>query len=153
MTETVETKMDTARILELIPHRPPMIMVDRILEIEPFKRVVGQKNVTADEPFFAGHFPGRPILPGVMMLESVAQTAAVLGFFSEPSHAGDKAGYLLGINRVRFRRVVVPGDVMRIEIDVLKIRGPIWKFTAQITVDGQTAVQGEFLASFAEEDK
>jgi len=128
-------------------------MVDRILEIEPFKRVVGQKNVTADEPFFAGHFPGRPILPGVMMLESVAQTAAVLGFFSEPSHAGDKAGYLLGINRVRFRRVVVPGDVMRIEIDVLKIRGPIWKFTAQITVDGQTAVQGEFLASFAEEDK
>ena len=139
-------------ILELIPQRPPLLMVDRILDIEPFKTVIALKNVSADEPYFAGHFPTRPIMPGVMMLECIAQAATVLGYVSEPTRRKDSV-YFLCMDNVKFKRLVIPGDALTTSINVSKIRGPVWKFSAQSTVDGELAVKGDFLASFVEEKK
>ncbi|MFN3431688.1 MAG: 3-hydroxyacyl-ACP dehydratase FabZ, partial [Candidatus Sericytochromatia bacterium] len=128
--------------------RYPFLLVDRILEIEPGKRIVGLKNVTANEPHFTGHFPDRPIMPGVLIVEAMAQVGAVL-MLQEAAHQ-NKLAVLAGIDGMRFRRMVVPGDQLRIEITVLKFRGGIGKVAASATVDGQLVTEGELLFSIVD---
>ena len=132
---------DIQRILETIPHRYPFLLVDRIVELNPGTRAVGLKNVSANEWFFEGHFPGNPIMPGVLIIEALAQVGAVAALTGE-EHAG-KLGLFAGIDKVRFRRQVVPGDQLRLEVELTRLRGPVGKATARATVDGETAAQGE----------
>ncbi|MCL4459603.1 MAG: 3-hydroxyacyl-ACP dehydratase FabZ [Chloroflexi bacterium] len=131
-------------IWEALPHRYPFLLVDRIVELAPDgSRAVGIKNVTINEPFFQGHFPGYAIMPGVLIVEALAQTggAAVL---ANAEHKG-KMGVLAGIDGFRFRRPVVPGDTLRLEVTLSKVRGPIGKMHGRATVDGQVVAEGEIL--------
>jgi len=118
--------------MAVIPHRPPFLLVDRILELEPGKRAVGTKAVSGNEPFFAGHFPGRPVMPGVLIVESLAQVGAV-AVLAIPENAG-KLALFAGIDKVRFRRQVVPGDLLHLEVEIAQARGNIGKGEARATV-------------------
>jgi 3-hydroxyacyl-[acyl-carrier-protein] dehydratase len=139
-TTTLPTlPIEAAEIMGIIPHRYPFLMVDRIVELEPGKRVVGIKQVTANEPQFTGHFPGRPIMPGVLMVEALAQTAGV-GVMTLDEYRG-KLGLFAGIDECRFRRMVVPGDTLRLEVTVEKLRGMFGRVKAVATVDGEVAVE------------
>lgn len=136
-------------VLALLPHRYPFLLIDRVLEVEPNKRIVVLKNVSFNEPYFQGHFPGRPIMPGVLQLEAMAQAAGLLGLHSEPDLRRDGGQVaLLGIDGVRFRRVVVPGDVLRIEIVVDRARARTWRVKGTATVEGERACEAEILAAF-----
>jgi 3-hydroxyacyl-[acyl-carrier-protein] dehydratase len=152
MTDTTPTTpatgMDAREIMRVLPHRYPFLLVDRILEIEPGKRIVGLKNVTANEPHFTGHFPERPIMPGVLIVEAMAQVGAVL-MLQQPQFR-DKLALFAGIDGCRFRRVVSPGDQLRIEVEVLKFRGAFGKVAARATVDGQLVTEGELLFSIVD---
>ncbi len=136
------------QIMEIIPHRPPFLLVDRILELEHGVRAVGLKQVTVTEPFFAGHFPGRPIMPGVLQIEALAQVGAV-ALLSEPEYRG-KLALFAGLDGVRFRRVVVPGDTLRLEVTLEKLRRRIGKGRGVATVDGAVAAEGEFTFAIAD---
>jgi 3-hydroxyacyl-[acyl-carrier-protein] dehydratase len=131
--------LEAADIMRIIPHRYPFLMVDRIVELEPGKRVVGVKQVTANEPQFTGHFPGRPIMPGVLMVEALAQTAGVC-VMSLDAYRG-KLGLFAGIDDCRFRRMVVPGDALRLEVTVEKLRGMFGRVRGVASVDGEVAVE------------
>ena len=133
--------MDAQQILETIPHRYPFVLVDRILELETGRRAVGIKNVSSNEWFFPGHFPGRPIMPGVLIVEALAQVGAVV-VLSSPEHAG-KLGLFAGIDMLRFRRQVVPGDQLRLDVTMERVRGPIGKAHAVATVDGEVVAEGK----------
>lgn len=135
--------MDIQEIMKVIPHRYPFLLIDRILEHEPGKRAVGIKNVSVNEPFFQGHFPGYPVMPGVLIIEAMAQVGAV-AVLTLPEMA-DKLALFAGIDNARFRRQVVPGDQLRLEVEVLKLRGPIGKGRGIATVDGQTAAEAELM--------
>jgi 3-hydroxyacyl-[acyl-carrier-protein] dehydratase len=135
--------LDIKAIEKILPHRYPFLLVDKILEIEEDKRIVGQKNVTINEPFFQGHFPGYPVMPGVLIVEALAQVGAVL-VLRKPEFAG-KIALFAGIDKLRFRRQVVPGDVLRLEVEVIAFRGPVGKAKALATVDGETACEGEIM--------
>ena len=143
--------IDTREIMTLLPHAYPFLLVDRIVEIEPGKRIVGLKNVTYNEPFFPGHFPGRPVMPGVLIVEAMAQTAGVLAFKSNPEEYQKKPVYFLGIDNVRFRKTVVPGDQLRLEIEITKHRQAIWGFKGKTLVDGKVVAEAELLAMLGEE--
>ena len=136
---------DLARILDSLPHRYPFLLVDRILETTGDTRIVGLKNVTFNEPFFQGHFPGHPIMPGVLIVEAMAQTGGVLllGALENPQ---TKVVYFMSLDGVRFRRPVVPGDQLRMEIDVLQNRGRTVKLKGIASVDGQLAAEAEMMA-------
>ena len=136
---TLTMPLEAADIMRIIPHRYPFLMVDRIVELEPGKRVVGIKQVTANEPQFTGHFPGRPIMPGVLMVEALAQTAGV-AVMALDEYRG-KLGLFAGIDDCRFRRMVVPGDTLRLEVTVEKLRGMFGRVKAVATVDGEVAVE------------
>jgi 3-hydroxyacyl-[acyl-carrier-protein] dehydratase len=140
---------DIRKIMETIPHRYPFLLVDRIIELDPGQRAVGIKNVSANEWFFEGHFPGNPIMPGVLQIEALAQVGAVAALTSE-QHQG-KLGLFAGIDKVRFRRQVIPGDQLRLEVEMTRIRGPIGKAKATASVNGETAAEGEL--TFALVDK
>jgi beta-hydroxyacyl-ACP dehydratase FabZ len=138
--------IDSLAIQTYLPHRYPFLFVDRIIELEQYKRAVGLKNVTANEPFFMGHFPERPVMPGVLILEAMAQVAGVLAFYS----LGGRRDYIplfTGIDKARFRTPVVPGDQLRMELEVLRRRGDrIWVFVGTTTVNGKLAAEAELQA-------
>ena len=132
--------LEASDIMRILPHRYPFLLVDRVIELEPGKRAVGIKNVTANEPQFTGHFPGRPIMPGVLMIEALAQTCGV-AVLTLDEYRG-KIGLFAGIDDVRFRRLVQPGDTLRMEVTVEKLRGMFGRARAVATVDGEVAVEG-----------
>ncbi|HZV47614.1 MAG TPA: 3-hydroxyacyl-ACP dehydratase FabZ [Thermodesulfovibrionales bacterium] len=136
--------MNIKDIQNLLPHRYPFLMVDRIVEIEPEKRAVGIKNVTINEEFFQGHFPGNPIMPGVLIIEALAQVAGILAFQSGASEG--KSVYFLSIEKAKFRRPVVPGDQLRLEVSVLQFRGNVWKFAGNALIEDKIAAEAEFTA-------
>lgn len=139
MTEPTP-KWDIEWILSVLPHRYPILLVDRVLEMEPRKRIIALKNVTINEPYFLGHFPGRPVVPGVLLIEGMAQAGGLLLFNEVPDREG-KLLYFAAIDEARFRRPVVPGDQVRYEIEVLKLRSAYCKLTAKALVDGEVAAQ------------
>jgi len=138
-TTTPTLPLEAADIMRIIPHRHPFLLVDRIVELEPGVRAVGIKAVTANEPQFTGHFPERPIMPGVLMVEALAQTAGVV-VMSLDEYRG-KVGLFAGIDDCRFRRMVVPGDTLRLEITVEKLRGMFGRVRGVASVDGEVAVE------------
>jgi 3-hydroxyacyl-[acyl-carrier-protein] dehydratase len=133
-------KWDVEWIQSVLPHRYPILLVDRVLEIEPKKRIVAIKNVTVNEPFFAGHFPGRPVMPGVFLVEGLAQAGGLLLLHDLPDRAG-KLVYFMGIEEAKFRRPVVPGDQVRYELEVLRLRSMHCKLAGKVLVDGQLAAE------------
>lgn len=133
--------MNSIEIQKIIPHRYPFLLVDKIIEMEVGKKAVGIKNVTINEPFFQGHFPGNPIMPGVLMVEALAQVGAV-SILSMEEYKG-KIAVFTGIDKVKFRRQVVPGDTLKLEVEIVSIRRNIGKGNAVATVDGKVAVKGE----------
>jgi 3-hydroxyacyl-[acyl-carrier-protein] dehydratase len=133
-------------IMGLLPHGYPFLLVDRVVELEIGKRIVGIKNVTINEPFFQGHFPGQPIMPGVLIVEAMAQTAGVLAFKSMPEEFKRKVVYFMAIDKVRFRRPVQPGDQVRMEMIVSKKRKSVWVFTGKAYVEEQLAAEAELMA-------
>ena len=141
--------MDIKEILRLLPHRYPFLLVDRILGGEKGKSLVGLKNVSMNEPFFQGHFPTEPIMPGVLILEGMAQVGGILAFYSIPEMIGEKLIYFAGIDKVRFRRPVVPGDQIIYEMEVLKHKGKIWKMAGKAKVNNDVVAEAEFMAAFA----
>ncbi|MDA8066605.1 MAG: 3-hydroxyacyl-ACP dehydratase FabZ [Thermaerobacter sp.] len=133
--------MNLQEIMDIIPHRYPFLLVDRILELEPGRRAVGLKNVSVNEPYFQGHFPGHPIMPGVLVLEAMAQVGALM-ILSTEEHRG-KLGLFGGADRVRFRRQVLPGDQLRIEVDLIRMRGDLGKGAAKAFVGERLVAQAE----------
>jgi beta-hydroxyacyl-ACP dehydratase FabZ len=131
---------DIEWILSVLPHRYPLLLVDRVLEMEPGKRIVAIKNVTFNEPFFNGHFPGRPVLPGVLLIEGMAQAGGLLLLQDIPDR-GKKLLYFAGIDRAKFRRPVVPGDQVRYEVDVVRLRSVHCKLAGRVLVDGKVAAE------------
>jgi beta-hydroxyacyl-ACP dehydratase FabZ len=138
--------LDILAIQRILPHRYPMLLVDRIVELEP-ERIVGIKNVTANEPFFAGHFPGFPVMPGVLIVEAMAQVAGVLVLKDLP---GQSAVFLASIEQAKFRRPVVPGDQLRIEMKVVKRRANVAKMAGTATVDGAVVAEAEVMCKLAD---
>lgn len=134
------------RILETLPHRYPFLLVDRIIEVEPRERVVGIKNVTINEPFFPGHFPGNPVMPGVLIIEAMAQTGAVLIFHDHDEDMTGKYVYLAGVDKARFRRPVVPGDQLRMELEIESLRRTSCRMRGVTTVDGQKVAEATLLS-------
>lgn len=141
--------MDIKEIVRLLPHRYPFLLVDRILKGEKRKSIVGLKNVSMNEPYFQGHFPSEPIMPGVLILEGMAQVGGILAFYSIPEMIGEKLIYFAGIDKVRFRRPVVPGDQLIYEMTVLKQKGKIWKMEGKAKVGNEVAAEAEFMAAFS----
>lgn len=134
-------------VMDLLPHRYPFLLIDRILEFEANKRIVGLKNVTINEPFFQGHFPGHPIMPGVLLLEAMAQTGGVAAMKSIPlEEAKKKVIYFMSIDKAKFRKPVVPGDQVRFELTLVKDRASIKSFKAVATVDGAIVAEAEMMA-------
>jgi 3-hydroxyacyl-[acyl-carrier-protein] dehydratase len=139
--------MDVTEISKLLPHRYPFLLIDRVTEIEPGKQLTGFKNVSVNEPFFQGHFPNHPVMPGVLILEALAQAAAVLAYKSAGFNPETHVVYLMGIDGARFRRPVVPGDRLTLQVEVLRAKATVWKQKGLATVDGQVAAEAEFLAT------
>lgn len=146
----MEKTFDIQKIMNLLPHRYPFIMIDRILELVPGEKVIALKNVTINEPFFQGHFPGNPIMPGVLIIEAMGQAGAVLAAESLP---GEKQGlliYFMSMDKVKFRQPVVPGDQLMLELKFLKKRAKVFKMSGVALVDGKRVVEAELMASFGE---
>jgi 3-hydroxyacyl-[acyl-carrier-protein] dehydratase len=139
--------LDVEGIQKLLPHRAPFLLVDRVVAFEAGKRIVAWKGVTMNEPFFAGHFPGKPVMPGVLILEALAQAAALLAMMSlGPGEAGKLITYLMAIDGARFRRPVVPGDRLELHVEITKQKGAVWKEMGTAVVDGQPVAEAEFMA-------
>lgn len=146
--------LDINEVMGFLPHRYPFLMIDRILEFEADKRVVGLKNVTINEPFFQGHFPGHPIMPGVLLLEAMAQTGGVMALMSLPAEeVKKKVLYFMSIDKAKFRRPVLPGDQVRFELTLIKARGNIKSFKAEAKVDGAVVAEAEMMAMIVDKDK
>jgi 3-hydroxyacyl-[acyl-carrier-protein] dehydratase len=141
--------LDINEIMKILPHRYPFLLVDRIVELEEGKRIVGIKNVTINEPFFPGHFPGHPVMPGVLIVEAMAQVAAICVYTASAENIG-KVTYFVGIDNTRFRKPVVPGDQLRLELEATGCRRGIWTFTGKATVDGKLVTESELKATFAD---
>ena len=142
--------LDINEIIKILPHRYPFLLVDRVTEMEPGKRIVGLKNVSMNEQFFPGHFPDHPVMPGVLIIESMAQVACILAILSSDESTRSKVTYFVGIDNARFRRPVVPGDQLRLEVVATGKKRGIWNFTAQAFVDGKLVTDAELKATFAD---
>ena len=138
--------LDIQQILALLPHRYPFLLIDRIVELHPREKVVAIKNVTVNEPFFPGHFPGQPVMPGVLIVEALAQAGAVL-LLRELEDRASKLVYFTGIDKARFRKAVTPGDQLRFEVDVIKIRTRNCKMRGRALVDGQLVAEAEIMSA------
>ncbi len=141
--------MDVTEIQQILPHRYPFLLVDRILEIEPGKRIVGLKNVTVNEEFFMGHFPGKPVMPGVLIIEAMAQVGGIL-LLREVEDRDKKLVYFMGIDEARFRRPVVPGDQLRFEVDVLKRKATTCKLQGKAFVEGQLVAEAIVMSAMVD---
>lgn len=139
--------IDIERIQHLLPQAYPFLLVDRVLEIEKGTRILALKNVSVNEPFFQGHFPGRPIMPGVLILEAMAQAGGILAFETIEQDVKDRAVYFMGIDRAKFRRTVVPGDQLILEATILKRRGVYWSFQSYARVDEAIVAEARMLAA------
>jgi 3-hydroxyacyl-[acyl-carrier-protein] dehydratase len=146
VSETKVPIMDVRAIEALIPHRYPFLLVDRVVEFEPMKRLVAWKSVTIGEPFFAGHFPGHPVMPGVLVLEALAQAAALLAMKSVRGDYSKKVAYLTAIDAARFRRTVVPGDRLELVVEVTRQKGAVFKVKGEARVEGEMAAEAELMA-------
>jgi 3-hydroxyacyl-[acyl-carrier-protein] dehydratase len=135
--------LSATEIQAIIPHRYPMLLVDRIIELEPMKRAVGIKNVSINEHFFMGHFPEKPIMPGVIILEAMAQVGGVALLYPEENRG--KIAYFAGMEKIKFRKPVTPGDQLRMVAEIIKVRGSVGKVWAEAFVDGQVVAEAEFL--------
>ncbi|MDP2332066.1 MAG: 3-hydroxyacyl-ACP dehydratase FabZ [Reyranella sp.] len=140
------TSVDIKRILQMIPHRYPMLMVDRVVDMQLDHSAVGIKNVSINEPFFQGHFPSEPVMPGVLIVEAMAQTAAVLVVATFGGEAEGKLVYFMSIDGVRFRRPVLPGDRLELHVEKIQSRANVWKFSGKAKVDGKLAAEATFAA-------
>ena len=145
----IPEKIDIVEILKILPHRYPFVMVDRILSLELGKEIVGLKNVTINEPFFQGHFPARPVMPGVLILEGMAQVGGMMAYYSNPEAIGKKLLFFAGIDKARFRKPVVPGDQLVFTLQLLKEKRSIMVMGATAAVDGQIVAEAELMASFS----
>jgi 3-hydroxyacyl-[acyl-carrier-protein] dehydratase len=140
--------MDIHDILQYLPHRYPILLVDRVLEVVPGERIKALKNVTVNEPFFPGHYPHHPVMPGVLIIEALAQTAAILSFKTNGGKPDDKSVYyFVGIDGARFKRPVSPGDQMILEVSIVAHKRGIWKFAAKAKVDDQVAAEAELMCT------
>ncbi len=140
--------LDITQIKQYLPHRYPLLLVDRVLDWESGKSITAIKNVTVNEEFFNGHFPHKPVMPGVLMIEALAQTAALLSFLTMNQKPDDNSVvYFVGIDGARFKRPVEPGDQLKMQVDILRVARGIWKYKAQGSVDGQTAVEAELMCT------
>jgi 3-hydroxyacyl-[acyl-carrier-protein] dehydratase len=148
-TPTTENKtLDILQIKKLLPHRYPLLLVDRVLDYELGKRITAIKNVTVNEEFFQGHFPHKPVMPGVLMIEALAQTAALLSFMTmgvEPDE--NSVVYFVGIDSARFKRPVEPGDQLKMDVEIVRVSRGIWKYKAVGTVDGKVALEAELMCT------
>lgn len=141
---------DISKIMELIPHRYPFLLIDKVVDIKPGESSVGIKNVTINEPFFEGHFPGQPIMPGVLIIEAMAQTAGVTVMAAEEEHDETPHVYFMTVDSARFRKPVVPGDVVELHVEKIRSKGPVWKFQGKAMVDGVLKAESVFSAMIVE---
>jgi beta-hydroxyacyl-ACP dehydratase FabZ len=139
-------------IMKLLPHRYPFILVDRVVEITEKERIIALKNVTINEPFFAGHFPGTPIMPGVLIVEAMAQAGGILFALSQPEEKRGELVYFMGMDKVRFRKPVVPGDQLFFEVKILNMRSRAVKMFGVATVEGKCVAEAEFIATYGGEE-
>jgi beta-hydroxyacyl-ACP dehydratase FabZ len=139
--------LDLDEIQRILPHRYPFLLVDRVVSLELGKRIVGVKNVSINEPFFQGHFPRRPIMPGVLIIEALAQTGGILALLSTPEHLGNPSIFLMGIDKVKFRKPVVPGDQLRLEAECLRGGQKFWRMQCRAFVDGTLVAEAELMAA------
>ncbi|BCX87857.1 3-hydroxyacyl-[acyl-carrier-protein] dehydratase [Methylomarinovum tepidoasis] len=144
--------MDIHKIMSYLPHRYPFLLVDRVIECEPGKRLVAIKNVSYNEPFFQGHFPGEPIMPGVLIMEALAQATGLLASESAPDILAGKnfIYYLVGLDKARFKRPVVPGDQLQLQVEYLRHKRNIWAFACRAEVDGEFVASAEIMCAAAE---
>jgi 3-hydroxyacyl-[acyl-carrier-protein] dehydratase len=145
--KTIKNELDIDRILQILPHRWPFVMVDRVTEVVPHELIRGHKCVSFNEPWFLGHFPRNPIMPGVLVIEALAQIGGILAYASEPFDEEASLLYFLGIDKAKFRRPVVPGDRLDLEVTVMHHRTNVWKLKGEASVDGTLCAQSELLAS------
>lgn len=150
MTDPVR-QLDVIQIMALIPHRYPMLLVDRADIIEPEKKAIGYKGVTVNEPFFQGHFPQKPIMPGVLIVEAMAQTAAIVTIEALSEGGRHKLVYFMSIDGAKFRKPVVPGDMLSFHVELERARGPVRRFACKAMVDGQLAAEATVQAMIADE--
>jgi 3-hydroxyacyl-[acyl-carrier-protein] dehydratase len=149
-SEVLET-LDIERIMKMIPHRYPFLLVDRLIEVVPNQSAIGIKNVTIGDIWFQGHFPGKPVMPGVMIIESMAQTAAVLVVHTQGPDAEGKLVYFMSIEGARFRKPVFPGDTLHVHVHKQRTRGNVWRFSGEAKVKSQTVAEATFTAMILDE--
>jgi 3-hydroxyacyl-[acyl-carrier-protein] dehydratase len=142
--------LDVNEIMKILPHRYPFLMVDRIVEVDPGKSIVAIKNVTINEPFFQGHFPGHPVMPGVLIVEAMAQVAGIMAYLASSDEIRSKVTYFMSIDNAKFRKPVVPGDQLRIEVASTFSRRGIWGVAGKAFVDGKVVAEAELKATFAD---
>jgi 3-hydroxyacyl-[acyl-carrier-protein] dehydratase len=148
-----EPVFDIRKIQRILPHRYPFLLVDRVISIEPMKKLVAVKCVTVNENFFNGHFPGHPVMPGVLILEALAQAGGLLVKFSLAEDTSGKVTYLMAIDNARFRKPVVPGDRMELHVEIVKQKGPIWKTNGRAIVDGEVVAEADYMAMLIDRKK